>query len=109
MNYTRNKDTLIKDLQARIAELEKQVKQYEAERDDKSARHDMAKDGKIDLQNISPSMAKQMVTSFNQNYDKQSRQNIEDLRHREGGDNPEVIKYDSEKKVIDELKERFKL
>ncbi len=109
MNYTRNKDQMIRDLQAHIADLERKVKEYEAEKNDKSARTDMRQDGKIDLQNISPSMARQMVTSFYQNYDKQSRQNIEDLRHREGGDNPDVIKYDAEKKVIDELKARFDL
>lgn len=109
MNYTRNKDTLIKDLQAHITDLEKQVKAFVAEKNDHSARHDMAQDGKIDLQNISPAMAKQIIRAFDETYDKQATQNIEDLRHREGGDDSRVREYDIRKKQYDELKERFKI
>ena len=109
MTFTRNAQQHIRELQARIADLERQVKRYEAEKNDKSARTDMKKDGKIDLQNISPAMAKQIIRSFDENYDPRAIQNIEDLRVRSGANDSRVVEYDTRKKQYDELKERFNL
>lgn len=97
------------EMEKRIKELEAQVKKYYAEKRDDTYRKDMEQDGKIDIQNISRSMAVQMIKSFEQNYDIQGTKDIEDLRLRVGSKDPRVVKYDNLKKIYFELKERFNL
>lgn len=98
------------ELVARLLQLEEQVRQWRAERDDDTFRRDMAADGKIDEQPISREMAIQIVNSFYQNYDKQARQNIEDIRARDPEHNRELLaKYDKELAQVQELKARFSL
>lgn len=98
------------ELVARLLQLEEEVRKWRAERDDDTFRRDMASDGKIDQQPISREMAIQIVTSFYQNYDKQARQNIEDLRQRDPEHNKEILaKYDKELAQVKELQQRFNL
>jgi len=97
------------ELDNKIADLQKQIKQYYAEKRDDTYRIDMESDGKVDNQPISKEMAKQIIASFEQNYDEQSVKNIEQHRERVGYSHPDVIKYDNAKKQVDDLRERFLL
>ena len=95
-------------LENRIKELEAINAQYYAEKRDKTFRNDMAEDGKIDQQPISREMAIQIVNSFYNEYDKQARQNIEDLRQRDPS-NKAIAEYDAKLSQITQLKKEFHL
>lgn len=89
---------------ARIAELEKTTPKA----GNNTYREDMKADGKIDVQNISPNMAKQMMKSFEENFDNQVVKNILDLEQREGADNPEVKDYKAALAIYTKLKKKYK-
>ena len=78
----------------------------------KSPRRDMEDNRRIDeAQTFSYLMAKQMVISFEQNWDEQATANIEDLRARSSS--PKVQKiiaaYDKSKAQIDRLRKLHNL
>lgn len=78
----------------------------------KQPREDMREDGDIDdEEQISYLMARQIVISFNQNYDKVARKNIEDLRKKKHDKKSQsfVKEYDELKAFVDRLKKKHKL
>jgi len=102
-----NQGSEIKRLRAENAELKDIIAEYQKQKRDDTSRNDMADDGKINIQNISPAMAEQIMTSFEQDYDAQTKQNLNDLKQRSGTDHPDVVKYLKRKEEYDALKRKF--
>ena len=102
-----NQGSEIKRLRAENKQLKEQIAKYLVEKRDDSARQDMKDDGKIDEQEITPAVAKQMITAFEQDYDSRAKQKINDLKQRSGADHPDVVKYEKAKAEYEKLKEKF--